>query len=473
MKNSLKLAKVLILTLLLVNLTLSGQNKNDSLLKLINNDANDTLKAKRLNQLGLNLYFEGKFKESEKYLNQSLNISESIDYKRGLAVSYCILGSLMSAEPNNSMALKYNFKALELYKSINDTTCLNYISKLNDIATIYLKIGLYSNSMQYYLRALKVSEAIKNNNLINMINGNIACMYKDKGDNDKAIIFYNKSLNFCKTNNDTLTATYPNTLFGLGDVYFAKKDFKKSLEKYNQFLSISQIIEDSSFICSANICIGNVLKSNKDYNNAIIHLNSSLMFNDAERNSKSHLCLGEIYTAQKNYNSAYKEFEIALTLSKSIDFKDNICLVYKNLSVLDSVTKNYLGSMKNYKLYVAYTDSVHNIENEKKILASEMNYNFDKEKSSMLLVSELKSNKQKAIIIFIALALTFVLFIAIFAYKGYLRKNKANKLITYQKRLVDEKQKDILSSIRYAQRIQNSLLPTDLYIDKTLKRLMK
>ena len=39
------------------------------------------------------------------------------------------------------------------------------------------------------------------------------------------------------------------------------------------------------------------------------------------------------------------------------------------------------------------------------------------------------------------------------------------------KKIVEEKNKEILSSIRYAKRIQTSLLPTTIYIEKALKRL--
>lgn len=43
-----------------------------------------------------------------------------------------------------------------------------------------------------------------------------------------------------------------------------------------------------------------------------------------------------------------------------------------------------------------------------------------------------------------------------------------NKEIETQKRLIEEKQKDILDSIHYAKRIQTSLLPTDKYINKII-----
>jgi hypothetical protein len=49
------------------------------------------------------------------------------------------------------------------------------------------------------------------------------------------------------------------------------------------------------------------------------------------------------------------------------------------------------------------------------------------------------------------------------------RKQKA--IIESQKEIVEEKQKEIMDSIRYAKRIQRSLLPLESTIEKTLKKL--
>lgn len=49
--------------------------------------------------------------------------------------------------------------------------------------------------------------------------------------------------------------------------------------------------------------------------------------------------------------------------------------------------------------------------------------------------------------------------------------SEAQQTISEQKQIIEEKNKDIIDSIRYAKRIQNSLLPTDKYIEKSFKRL--
>jgi hypothetical protein len=50
-------------------------------------------------------------------------------------------------------------------------------------------------------------------------------------------------------------------------------------------------------------------------------------------------------------------------------------------------------------------------------------------------------------------------------------RQKAEKQLSEQKNLIEEKQKEIIDSIRYARRIQRSQLPNEKFIEKTLERL--
>lgn len=64
----------------------------------------------------------------------------------------------------------------------------------------------------------------------------------------------------------------------------------------------------------------------------------------------------------------------------------------------------------------------------------------------------------------------FTLGFAVFAYRNFLQKKKANVKIIRQKNIIEEKQKEILDSIYYARRIQRSLMPTEAYIRRCLGR---
>ena len=69
--------------------------------------------------------------------------------------------------------------------------------------------------------------------------------------------------------------------------------------------------------------------------------------------------------------------------------------------------------------------------------------------------------------------LLLVLGFAIFAYRSYRQKQKANIEISKQKEVIEEKQKEILDSIHYAKRIQTALLPSEKYLGQSFERLKK
>ncbi|MGZ3864009.1 MAG: hypothetical protein ACXVPN_12945 [Bacteroidia bacterium] len=52
-------------------------------------------------------------------------------------------------------------------------------------------------------------------------------------------------------------------------------------------------------------------------------------------------------------------------------------------------------------------------------------------------------------------------------------RQKAERQLSEQKMLIEEKQKEIIDSIRYARRIQRSQMPNEKFIEKTLDRLKK
>ncbi|MBP9794238.1 MAG: hypothetical protein KBC56_09600, partial [Flavobacterium sp.] len=88
-------------------------------------------------------------------------------------------------------------------------------------------------------------------------------------------------------------------------------------------------------------------------------------------------------------------------------------------------------------------------------------------------IAEKQATQRNYLLLGIALLLLF----SIYIYRGYKQKQKANEIIALQKEevemqktLVEEKQKEILDSIHYAKRIQESLLPTEKYIERVLKK---
>jgi hypothetical protein len=80
-----------------------------------------------------------------------------------------------------------------------------------------------------------------------------------------------------------------------------------------------------------------------------------------------------------------------------------------------------------------------------------------------------EKTQQMALYVVIGLVLIF----SVFMYNRFRLTNKQKRIIELQKTIVEEKQKEVLDSIRYAKRIQNALLPRESYIQKTIQKIKK
>jgi cell division protein FtsB len=125
-------------------------------------------------------------------------------------------------------------------------------------------------------------------------------------------------------------------------------------------------------------------------------------------------------------------------------------------------------------------DSIFSEEKNEEMVRKEMTYDFEKkeaankaeqEKQNLLAQEQIKQ-KEKERNYFIA-GFILVTIMAGLSYRSFRQKQKANRLITLQKQMLEQKQKEILDSIQYAKRIQSSILPNENYISRSIKKLNK
>jgi tetratricopeptide (TPR) repeat protein len=190
--------------------------------------------------------------------------------------------------------------------------------------------------------------------------------------------------------------------------------------------------------------------------------------------------IGSLYLETKKYNDAELYLKKAITLADSLNYLEASKTFEGSFSRLDSINGNFKGALEHYKKYIATSDSISNEENTKKQTRLEMQYEFDKKEAEQKAEQEVKeakakaeAKKQRIILLSVVGGLLLVIGFAIFIYRSLLQIKKKNIEIAEQKQKIEEKQKEILDSIRYAKRIQDAMLPRESYIDRTLRRLMK
>ncbi len=92
--------------------------------------------------------------------------------------------------------------------------------------------------------------------------------------------------------------------------------------------------------------------------------------------------MGRLCIRLKKYSDARGYLVSALDTSIAIGSKKNIKDAYLQLSVLDSATNNMGGAFSNYKLYIAYRDSLFNEENAEKAAMTQMQFTIERDQEA-------------------------------------------------------------------------------------------
>jgi tetratricopeptide (TPR) repeat protein len=418
----------------------SQNTKIDSLRNVLKTEQEDSNKVNTLNSVSDLTWRSGNYTQAKKDAEGAFSLSEKIKYLKGEANAYNNLGNICTNQSIYPEALKNHFEALKIRENIQDKKGI--AASCNNIGNIYMYQGNYADALAIQQKGLKIRIEI----------------------GDKKII--------------------ANSYFNIGNIYMNEHNSLAAMTNHLTALKIREEIGDKLGIAYSNNCIAIVYEDEKDYQNGFdFQLKAFGM--EKELGDKNGMAisldhLGFCSLKLGKYEEATKYLEDGLILSKEIHGLSEIQENYQARYLLDSIRNNYKDAVADYKLFVIYRDSIFNEENTKKTVQAQMQYEFDKKEAETRSSQEKKDaiaksdkERQEVILLFVIGGIVLVVGFALFIYRSYLQKQKANVEITMQKSIVENKQKEILDSIRYAKRIQQALLTSEKYIDKNLGRLKR
>jgi tetratricopeptide (TPR) repeat protein len=413
----------------------------DSLKRELRKTVLDTNRVNILIAIGKHLFNLEDGGKSVNYFNRSLQLSETIDYKKGIYVSNNMLGNYYANQDENNKAMAYYSKALAAAKELKDER--KYVGVLSNIGNIYVSRAQYTNALENYTQALKIREKIKDTIGIATSKANIATIYYYQKKYDVAIKHYLSALENKKDEN---TYFYSHLYYNLALVYEDIKDYTNALKYFNLSLKISKHIDDELGVAVANNGIARVYISQEKYNEALdIELKALDLFsklNDKKRISETYGSLGVIYDSLKQYSKAEECFKKQLSISEIINYKIALSASYLMLSNHYKINNKYKEAYDFFYLHKNMEDSIKIETNAKSLLEIQTEYETNNKIKEIellkaeknLQVLESKRNKQFTFSMFI-LATIVVLFIFIL----YNRKQTKNKILLQNKYLTLER----------------------------------
>ncbi|MES2285997.1 MAG: tetratricopeptide repeat protein [Bacteroidota bacterium] len=471
-----------------LGLVLAQNVKIDSLQNVLKATGEDTIKVNTLNVLSWILLNESEFIEAMKYARQSIALANSIPQwnferrSKARATAYTNIGIIYDRQGNFSEGLKNHFNSLQIKKTIGDKKGI--ANSYGNIGVIYYDQGNYPEALKNQLIALKIREELGDKTTIAATYNNIGLIYWRQGSYSEALKNHKMSLKMKQEKEDKkgIAASYNN----IGNVYEDLGDNFGALNNYLAAAKTFELIRSKKGIAVTYNNIGNIYFKLRNYSQALKNFQASLKIKietgDKDGMANSYVSLGSLYIKLNKLEEAKKMLNEALSLSKEIGSKDIIKASYNSLSELDSTQGDWKNAYEHHKLFMVYRDSLLNEENTKKTVQAQMQYDFDKqvsntqaeqEKKDSLIIVE--SRKQKLILLFVLSGLLFVIIFSGFIFRSLRITRKQKQIIeikssetNLQKKIIEEKNKDITDSIHYAKRIQDALLREEEHVSKHL-----
>lgn len=405
---------------------------------------------------------------------------------------YHIIGAVYSVRKDYTIATPWLEKAYEIRKKEGDTQQL--VATVSALAFSAQASGDMKRMLQYAMESEQVSElvAARDPHLYIITLDQLANLYSDLRRHEKSVELREKIIKLAEKtkSNDDLCLVYQNYgtyLIGVGE-------YKKALPYLEKGIHYQELLNqpDELFTAKVNLAIVYAETGRKEEAGKIFReIYEYHKKNGADYDkSTSANNLAFFHFIDGKYHEAIKLFHESLEHALAAKASRLIQERYGMLSESYENIKKYDQALKYHKLYLEMKDSLFNEETIKQLNELTEKYGTEKKEKQILELEknnaeiklkeeEAKRASQRNTIIFGGI-IAMVLVILVFIYISFLQKKKANSVLTLKNKeierqnvLLEEKQKEILDSIHYAKRIQQSLMPTEKYFKKKIDELQK
>ncbi|MEL1243436.1 histidine kinase [Flavobacterium sp. DGU11] len=304
---------------------------------------------------------------------------------------------------NNAVALKNHMRAYHIFDSIKNNTCKVY--SLCSIASVYLNSEDYKKAEDYLYKALAVPGK-KDDHSYKTIYVNLGVVYQYGGDAAKSIVYYNKAMPFLEALRDDNGLAV--TCHDIAESYNMLGNFKEA-EKYE-------------------------LKA-LDYQKRSGSQNALAIIS---------LALGSLYTDYGHTEKALKYLEAGGKAAFELDspyYKD---IYYQSMAEWHKAKGQYKDEAEYLNKLIHLRDTIHVEETGRIQLALEEEFqNNIKTKEIEILKTQKKLDESKIErnriwwVVFFTISM-LCLAIIVILYRNYKLKQKANKLLGYEKSQLEE-----------------------------------
>lgn len=443
----------------------------DSLLTVLRQPIHDTVRVQTLEVLCDRYWLTGQYDLTEKYADSMLTIARASGYRKGEAKALFAHSKAMVETGNPGKGLEDVRAAQRIFSEVGDRK--GVANMYNSMGRMYGDLTNYPEAIKNYQASQRILLEIGDKKGVGVSCNNIGNVFFSQGNLNEAYKNFSEAIRIRTELNDQpgLASTYHN----ISNVYNKRGEYQKALEYYNKALDINTGLGKKNWISHNLVGIGEVYENMGDYRKALHQYNEGLLIKrqvgDKVGIASCMISIARAMTHLKYFGRTQTFLDSALLLSREAGARDMVVEAYKAWAELAAAQGDHKTAYQKYALYTEVRDSMLSADNLRQV--SMLNAEFDlerKENEIKNLSRENEMNEERAAMqarrknLVIGGIAAILILTGVFSYLLYRRL----QFSTRQKQIIEKQQKNILDSIRYAQIIQNSIIPGEAEFDATI-----
>jgi len=391
------------------------------------------------------------------FIDQTAELSNSLNYDKGSAQSNYYKGLIFSNKNDGKNAVVYFEKALNSFKILNDTIG---IAKVNGkLGIIQIERGNFKKGLQNSLSAISIFEEEDLKDDLSNAYNSLAKVYFKSKKFDKALQYNKKSLSIREELDDLEGMKY--TLKNLGELYALKNDYRLSIDNYERMLTLLDIKKDKDLRGEVMTSLGKCYLAINDLKKAAEYLRVGLAFNRIQGNDLGVLislnAFADLNIKNNRLRLAKTQLDEANKLGKKLNNEEELLYNYKLNTELSSVRNFHQDAFYWQKQYFYLKEKLNKEKLEALTLQiksnqasnistnlvslKEKNKNIPEKKGSKLSSSQ----KQNTLLIYGLIAsLVFVTALLIFSYLKSSKNTTTTKELSKENESLGQKNKSLV-----------------------------
>lgn len=419
------------------------------------------LAGKCLNYIAVVYIYRSEYDTTIHYLNRSIDLMKKAGDKGGMANGYNNLGVIYKNRGNFEKAIEHFRKTASLRQDLEDQLTdpdrkRNNTEKLgqayNNQGNIYYQFGDYSRAIEYYRKALGYFESIGDSDGISACYNNMGNVFEEQKSYDRATRYYEQALKVYRKQGDI--RNMGTCLNNLGEVHLKREQIGKAREYFEKSLQYRKKANDKRGISAAYSNLAMVSLKNRQYDEALDRLHQALKLDnevgDKKGVAEDLINLSRVYMRQDRLNRATDMAFQGLSISDSLQAQLQKKNALRVLAQIFEKKEDYKRSLEYTRRFEDIEDQLFNREKNQLIEELETKYQVEQKRKEIQRQEKLLEQKENLIrrqqvqkYAYIG-GIVFVLAISGLIFFSYRQKRKANALLKEQKEEIESQNEELL-----------------------------